>query len=289
MDWPTWNQAAVAGLLSGLFAFVLRRLRPTRVRAVAAPAAQEFALVASLYSIWRVARLLPLAQNEGAIERARQIVRLQNDLHFPTELSLQHFVLRHEWLARATNAYYATLHVPVLIAFLIWLFFRHRDHYPRWRNGLVILTAFCLFIRFVRVAPPRFLSDLGYVDLSTRYGFSVYGPVGTGVSDQFAAMPSIHVGWAAVVSFGIVAASTSRWRWLALLHLVLTMLVVSATGNHWWLDGIVAVILLGVGLIMDAAARYLAAAWQRRRTVPVSDETAAPPSSPAEKGELTPA
>jgi hypothetical protein len=102
------------------------------------------------------------------------------------------------------------------------------------------------------------LPDLGYIDLSTRYGMSIYGPVGTGVSDQFAAMPSIHVGWAALVSFAIVAVSTSRWRWLFLLHFILTMLVVSATGNHWWMDGIVAVVLLAIALAIDSAVRSVA-------------------------------
>ena len=110
-------------------------------------------------------------------------------------------------------------------------------------------------IRFIRVAPPRFLPDLGYVDLATRFGLSVYGPVGTGVSDQFAAMPSIHVGWAAVVSLGIVSASTSRWRWIFLGHLALTMIAVSATGNHWWLDGIVAIVLLVMALCIERRIR----------------------------------
>lgn len=95
MDWPTWNEAAVAALLSGLLALALQRSRPTRFGAVAAPATWEFAFVASLYAIWRVARKLPPAQNDGAVERARQVVRLQHDLHLPTELSLQGFVLRH--------------------------------------------------------------------------------------------------------------------------------------------------------------------------------------------------
>jgi hypothetical protein len=172
-------------------------------------------------------------------------------------LSLQHFVLRHDWLAQFSNAYYAIAHVPALIAFLVWLFVRHRDLYSRWRNSLAILTAFCMIIRFVRVAPPRFLPDLGYIDLSAHYGMSLSGPGGTGVSDQFAAMPSIHVGWAAVVSFGIVAASTSRWRCIFLVHVILTMIVVSATGNHWWLDGIVAIVLLMIGLGMDETVRRL--------------------------------
>ena len=114
-----------------------------------------------------------------------------------------------------------------------------------------MLTAACLMIRYLRVAPPRFLPELGYVDLATRYGLSVYGPVGTGVSDQFAAMPSIHVGWAALVSFGIVAATTSKWRWVFMAHVVLTVYAVTATGNHWWLDSIAAIALLFAALWID--------------------------------------
>jgi hypothetical protein len=255
MDWPTWKQASLLALACGLVGFTHHRLRIERLRAVA-PAAWEIALVSVLYSIWRIARELPLDLPSGAISRARQIDRLQHALRMPTELSLQHLVLRHDWLAWLSNAYYAVAHVPGLVLFMVWLYVRHRDRYPHWRNGLAILTGLCLVIRFVRVAPPRFLGDLGYVDLATRYGMSLYGSVGTGVSDQFAAMPSIHVGWAAVVSFGVLACSTSRWRWLVATHVVWTMIVVSATGNHWWLDGIVAMVLLGVGLAVDTRVRY---------------------------------
>lgn len=258
MKWLTWDQAALAALVSGVLALILRRVPPTRFVAAVIPAAHEFTFVASLYSVWRLARQLPLAQTAGAIERARQINQLEQNLFFPTELSLQRFVLNHDWLARMTNFYYAVAHVPALLMFLVWLFIRHRDAYPRWRNCLAILTGFCLIIRFIRVAPPRFLPDLGYVDLATRFGMSIYGPVGTGVSDQFAAMPSIHVGWAAVVSFGIVAVGTSRWRWVFLLHVTITMLAVSATGNHWWLDGVVAIVLIGAALRIETAGRRVA-------------------------------
>ncbi len=253
----------MAALLSGLVAVGLKRLRPgSRTTASVAPAALEFALVASLYSLWRIARRLPLSRDEGAIERAYRIVDFQRWLHLPTELSLQQFVLQHGWLAQLSNYYYACLHVPTLLVFLVWMYVRHRDEYPHWRNGLVLVTAGCLVIRFVRVAPPRFLSDIGYVDLSSLYGWNLYGPVGSGVSDQFAAMPSIHIAWAAVVSFGIIAVTKGWWRWLFLGHLVITFLVVSATGNHWWLDGIVAVVLLVVGLWLDTAVRRIRA---RRR------------------------
>ena len=145
-------------------------------------------------------------------------------------------------------------------------------------TGSPIVTGFCLVIRFVRVAPPRFLPDLGYVDLSTRYGMSVYGPVGTGVSDQFAAMPSIHVAWAAVVSFGIIAASPSKWRWVFALQVILTMLAVSASGNHWWLDGIVAIALLGVALVIDTTVRR----FVERRRARIEFESVRPGTVPGQ-------
>ena len=251
MKWVTWDQATIAAIACVITVFVLRQFSQNKVRSVIIAWCTELALISGLYTLWRLAMTLPLDHAPGAIERASQINDVQQWLHIPSELSLQRFVMKYEWLAQATNAFYAIAHVPATVVFMIWLFWRHRDAYPRWRNSLAMLTGACLVIRYLRVAPPRFLPELGYVDLATRYGLSVYGPVGTGVSDQFAAMPSIHVGWAAVVSLGVVAASTSRWRWIFMAHLVLTVYAVTATGNHWWLDSIAAVVLLIFAIRID--------------------------------------
>jgi hypothetical protein len=285
VKWPTWSQAAVAAMVAGLVALLLRRSRPTRLGEIVGPAALEFAIVASLYSIWRMAKNLPLTQADGAIDRAYDIVAVQHFLRMPSELSLQRFVLEHEWLAWLSAHYYAAAHVPGIVIFLVWLYARRRDVYPHWRNALAILTAFCLFIRFVKVAPPRFLTELGYVDVSVMYGIDVYGEAGTGVSSQFAAMPSLHVGWAAVAAFGALAASTSRCRWIGMAHLVLTTVVIAATGHHWWLDGIAALALLWVALQLDtlgrravAATRVVLAASGGER--PLDDVLGAPAGEP---------
>lgn len=270
----------IAAAISGIVALVLRRSRPTRLGDIVMPAALEFAFVAALYSIWRMAKNLPLTQADGALDRAYDIVRIQEFLHLPSELSLQHFLIDHEWLGRLSVAYYGGVHVPALAVFMVWLFVRHRDVYPHWRNALALLTAGCLFIRFVKVAPPRFLTDLGYIDLSDIYGMSVYGEAGTGVSAQFAAMPSLHVAWAAVVAFGALAASTSRWRWIGMVHLVITMLVVAGTGHHWWLDGIVALVLLWLGVQIDTTGRRLAVAVRRWRNSRLVLADAATPAGP---------
>lgn len=257
MPWPTWQQSGVVAILSAIAVVLLRQRPERRGNPIAVRFATELMLISALYSLWRMARKLPWSQSDGAIDRARDIVDLQNALLLPSELSLQQFVARWDWLAWLASAYYLTVHVPFLVAFLFWLFWRHLEHFSRWRNALAIVTAFCLFIRFIRVAPPRFLTDLGYVDLPAEFGMSPYGQVGTGVSPQFAAMPSIHVAWAAIVSFGIVAASTRRWRWLALAHVALTLVVVSATGHHWWLDGVVALALLVIALWLDRLGRHV--------------------------------
>lgn len=268
MSWATWDEAAIASALSIIMVLILRAVRPGAVRNALIPAFREFALISALYAVWRLARQLPLTHENGALERARRIDDFQHLLHLPTEISMQHFVTRHDWLAGFTNDYYATLHVPALLIFLVWMFIRHRDAYPHWRNGLAGLTLFCLVIRFVRVAPPRFIQELGFVDLSDKHGFDVYGDVGTGISDQFAAMPSIHVGWAAVVALGVFSVSTSPWRWLIVLHLPVTIFIVAATGHHWWLDGIVAIAALWASLAADTYVRRRLA--RRRERVPAT-------------------
>lgn len=270
--WPTWQQAAIACVLCVCTYVVVRRVRPTRTTEVILPVVHELAVLTGLYALWRSAKHLPLTQSEGAMERARWIVDFQTALMMPSELSLQKFFIGHDWLGWSAAAYYAGMHVPGILAFLAWMFWRHRDRYGRWRNALALTTAGCLFIRFVHVAPPRFLDDLGYQDLSEVYGMSVYGPIGTGVSGQFVAMPSIHVAWAAVVGCGIVAASTSRWKWLFASHFPITVVVVSATGHHWWLDGIVAVGLLGVALLIDGGVRRHRSAQARRVETPSREE-----------------
>jgi hypothetical protein len=263
VPWPTWEQAFIACLISLIALVVVQRFAPPQLSGALAPAFNEFALIAGLYGIWRLARMLPITHEAGALDRARAINDVQQAVGMPSEISLQHFVLKYEWFAQAVNGYYAIVHVPALIAFLIWAFVFHRDAYPRWRNGLVAVTAGCLVIRFVRVAPPRFIEELGFVDLSTRFGLGVYGDVGTGISDQYAAMPSIHIAWAAVVALGVFFISTHPIRWVVVMHLPVTFFVVAATGHHWWLDGLVAVALLAAGLAADAAVR-------RRRLTPAA-------------------
>jgi hypothetical protein len=93
--------------------------------------------------------------------------------------------------------------------------------------------------------------QFGFVDVARLFDQSVYGPIGQGISDQISAMPSVHVAWAVWVGAVVVDAGTSRWRWLILAHPVATIFAVSATANHWWLDGIVASSLLALAVLAE--------------------------------------
>jgi hypothetical protein len=202
-----------------------------------------------------------------ALTRGHQVWTVQRWLHLPSEVSLQHFVLPHRWLVQLSNIYYAVAHVPALIVLLVWLFARHRDVYRPIRNVLAITTAVSLGMHLVPVAPPRMFPNLGFVDTALLYGQSVYGPAGTGVSDQVGAMPSVHVLWAVLVAVGgwlALRRTSSTWRWLGVAHLALTVLAVTDTANHWWLDGVVAAALVPPAWWLQRTAT----AWITRRATP---------------------
>lgn len=241
--WLPWEYAVTIGVGLTLAGVLTRRSSARPVR-LARPFLWESVTILFLYALWQWGGRFNLMDGRDAVKRGQQILDLQDTLRLPSELSLQKLVLPHEWLVQFSNIYYAAAHVPAVIIVLIWLFAFHRRHYYPVRNVLAITTAVSLFTHLVPVAPPRLIPGSGFVDTALLYNQSVYGPAGTGVSDQFAALPSVHVLWAVLVGLGAVWASRSRWRWLVVLHPLLTLFVVADTANHYWLDGVAAVILI---------------------------------------------
>jgi hypothetical protein len=202
--------------------------------------ARETAVIGVLYGLWQLAGQISGASTHGAYQRARWIERVDGYLPLPSERTMQRLVLGHRQIVEAANLYYAAMHMTVMLGFLIWLFVRHRDQYRPVRQVMAWTTLGCLLVQLVPVAPPRMLP--GYVDTGRLLNQSVYShglPI-----DQLSAMPSVHVAWAVLVGYYTWKISPSRWRWLGPAHAVLMVLIVVVTANHWWLDGIVAVMIL---------------------------------------------
>ena len=214
---------------------------------IAVATGRELAVVMVLYGVWQYIRELAITKTKGAIENAHRLWNLERDLHLPSEVSLQRVFIDNKPIMQFLNIYYGGVHVPAAGALLIWLFWRHRNRFASVRTTFALTIAGCLTMQaLVPMAPPRFLPVLGFVDAGLKYHLSVYGQGGSGVSNELAAMPSLHVGWSVLVGIAVVAISTSRWRWLALLHPFLTIASVTITANHWWLDGAVAAMILAL-------------------------------------------
>lgn len=214
-----------------------------RLRAVGA-FARETAVIGVLYGLWQLAGKLSLTGTQGAYRRGRWIADFERYLPLPSEHAMQHAVLGQRLVVQAANLYYATMHMTMMLTFLIWLFVRHRDRYRPVRQVMAWTTLACLLVQLVPVAPPRMFPSLRIVDTGLLYDQSVYSnglPI-----DQLSAMPSVHVAWAVLIGYYVWRISPSRWRFLGPVHATLTVLVVVITGNHWWLDGIVAVLLLSI-------------------------------------------
>ena len=255
--WLPWKAAlALAAALAIVpFLVVIGLFAKPRSRRVqyALSFARETAVVLALYALWQFAGTLSLLQVVGAVARGRWIFHFEQHVHVPTELRVQHAVLDSSVVTQALNVFYATVHFPAMIAFLIWMFVRHRDRYPQVRNTVVLVTGSALAIQLIPVAPPRLTPGLGFVDTPALFHESVYAKVGAPGPDQLSAMPSVHVAWAVLVALGVIAFSTSRRRWWVVVHPTLTVLAVVATGNHWWFDGVVALWLIGLSIVIERA------------------------------------
>jgi hypothetical protein len=232
-----WQHAEELAAVLGAAGLGMRYSRSRALRAIA-PFSIETAIIGALYGLWQLAGKLSVTGTDDALNRAKWIVRFEHDIRLPSEATMQNLILGHPLVVQAANLYYDTMHFTMMFVFLIWLFVRHRDRYRPVRTTMALTTLVCLVIQLIPVAPPRLLP--GFIkDTAVIYHQSVYG--GGYNVDQLSAMPSVHVAWAVIVGWYVARISTSKWRWIGPLHAAVTIFVVVVTGNHWWLDGIVAI------------------------------------------------
>ena len=203
-----------------------------------------------------------------ALSNARQVIRIEEALGLYFEEALQQAFLGWRFFIQFWNVFYGTFHFVVTIAALVLLFRRFPGRYPRWRNTLAATTGLAL-IGFATypLMPPRLLpSSYGFVDTLRVYGglwsFDS-GPVAQ-VSNQYAAMPSLHFAWSVWSALVLYPMLVRPWTRLAiLLYPPATLFAIVVTANHYWLDAAAGVVVLGVG----AAAGFALASATTRHPV----------------------
>lgn len=256
----TWQAAAVIAAVVFVGGWIaLFFVTGPKVRLFAS-FVRESGVILALYALWQYAGGITLAAADQAVHRGTRIWQAERSWHLPSEAWLQRGIVHHPLLIQAGNIFYATMHFTMLIAMLFWLYARHREAYARARMTIVLTTTACLLVGLVPVAPPR-LINVGMVDTAVAYGQSVYTVSAIG-TDQYAAMPSVHVAWAALIPVVVIMTSRSKWRWLILLHFFVTVYVVIVTANHYWADGIVAIALLALSLAVQAVAAWAYRRWR---------------------------
>src|SRR4051812_48819783 len=149
---PSWQLSAT---LFGVFAALWLALRLLDRFVVVRSFAREFAVVVALLGLWQDVGRYVRTHSDGAMHRSLQLQQLQDWLHLPNELSLQHLILPHPWLVQAMNIYYAFAHLNGMTIFLVWVWWRRRESFRTVRNTVVGSTLICLLVQTIPVAPPR--------------------------------------------------------------------------------------------------------------------------------------
>lgn len=236
---------------------------------------RELILIGVLYGVYELSRGMGDVDVRSALANGQKIVDLERVLHLDPERVLNEALHKATFLAVVASYFYSAMHYLVTPAVLIWMYRRHRAEYGRARTALAISTGLGLIgYVFVPTAPPRMLGHTGLRDiLAETQAYGWWGNDGSvpkglgGLTNQFAAMPSLHVGWA--VWCGAVLALYARHRWarvLGIAYPIVTTLVVMATGNHYFLDAVAGAVVIALGALLTHAVP------ERLLTVPLGPE-----------------
>ena len=183
-----------------------------------------------------------------AAENAVNLVKFQDWMGFPNEATLQGWFIDSEVLIKIANTFYFVMHFPSMIVFLVWVMVRKIEWMPQVRASLCLATFSGLIIHLLfPLMPPRLMASYGFIDTAKVFGPDPYSLGIAKAANEFAAMPSLHVGWALLIALAAIRILKTPARWLMLLHPILTTIVVVVTANHFWLDIIVGAILALAG------------------------------------------
>ncbi|MBV7698692.1 phosphatase PAP2 family protein [Streptomyces sp. TRM70350] len=243
----------------------------------------ELPLILLVYACYSAGRLLARGDVSTAVDHGLAILRIEKALHLNAEHPLNRLFTREPWIGIPADFWYASLHYLVTPALLIWLFRSRTVRYRAARTWLMTSTFIGLVgFTLIPTCPPRLLSaGYGFVDTMAQY--SAYGwwagqasaPRGLGgMTNQYAAMPSLHVGWA--LWCGVILwryGGTRLTKVAGVVYPLVTTIVVMGTANHYFLDAVAGVAVMGAGLllapyVMRCANR--ARTWLSARTAPAA-------------------
>jgi hypothetical protein len=212
----------------------------------------EAAAALTLYGLYELVRGLIGADRAQADAHAHRLVALERSLHLFVESNLQRAVQTLPGLTNVLGVAYLTLHLAFTVGVLLWLHRRRPEGFPFVRSAFLFASGLALVGFLVYpTAPPR-LAGVGiadtvsgrYVDLNRGLVSSLYNP--------YAAVPSMHIGYALLVAVALLRHGRRLLvRAIGALYPPFVVLVIVATGNHFFLDA-------GAGALVAGLAAALA-------------------------------
>ena len=218
---------------------------------------REVLYVLAFYVVYSFIRNKGVATDsvQQAFSHAKDVIRVERLLGLYHEESLQDAFLGQRWFIRFWNIYYGSFHFVVTTGALVWCFRRRPDRYARWRNTLAWTTGLALIgYAFFPLMPPRLLpASYGYVDTLAKVGglWSFDSGAMAKISNQYAAMPSLHFAWSTWCALVLVPMIRPMWGKVVMaLYPVATLFCIVVTANHYWADALGGAIVLGIGYLV---------------------------------------
>ncbi|MFE1954079.1 MULTISPECIES: phosphatase PAP2 family protein [Streptomyces] len=249
----------------------------------------ELPLIFLVYGVYTAGRLLARGDVSTAVDHGLAILRAEKAVHLNLEHPLNRLFTREAWIGVPADFWYASLHYLVTPAILVWLFRRRAHVYRAARTWLMTSTLIGLIgFTLLPTCPPRLLTaGYGFVDTMAQYssygwwGGAASAPKGMGgMTNQYAAMPSLHVGWA--LWCGVMLWRHGRGplaRTAAVGYPLITTIVVMGTANHYFFDAVAGAAVMGVGLLLTKPVQRLAGRIRDRVAAVLANGSWAAPSA----------
>ena len=230
----------------------------------------ELGALAVLYGFYEVVRGVPSENVQVAMRHTSEIVALEQGVGIYVERGVQEAFEALPVLPTVLGLAYVLLHFAGTTAALVWLHRRHPEHFPIVRTTLVVATALALVGYVLYPAAPPRLADLGFSDtVTTHAGLNLSSDLLGALYNPFAAVPSLHFGYALIVGVALAKLASRRAvRAAGVLYPLAMLVVIVATGNHFVFDAALGALVVLAGWLV---ARMLGVAPVERRAHPLEE------------------
>lgn len=229
---------------------------------------RQVVLFMAAYQLYRLTRGLannPEAATQ-AFKNARELIHTEQALNIFVEPSLQAFASGQQWLLDGASWIYINAQTSITLGALAWLYLFRNESFYFVRNMFLVAFGVALIgYTLFPTAPPRFFPEWGFFDVVSDFtGVPQDSVTINELFNPYAAVPSMHVGFALMIS--VPLARLVRWRALKVLwalYPLLVAFVIVVTANHFIADAILGAVAAGIGgLVARALARARPQAWR---------------------------